>query len=71
MGLKHFKCPRGGYSHLERRESAGKAGRNSGNAQIGCRWVWGTGGTLLVLSGALILTGTLSSRVLQHITILS
>ena len=32
----------------------GKAGRNSGNAQIVCVGVWGTGGTLLVLSGALL-----------------
>ena len=46
-----------GYSHRAR-ESAGKRAGTPETRRCGYVGVWGTGGTLLVLSGALILTGT-------------
>ena len=57
MGLKHFKCPRGD-TVTGARESAGKRAGTPETRRCGYVGVWGTGGTLLVLSGALILTGT-------------
>ena len=41
-----------------------------GNAQIGCRWVWGTGERILVLPGALVLAGMHPAGARQHITAL-
>jgi hypothetical protein len=62
-GLRRFKCPRGD-AVTGAQESAEKAGRNSGNAQIVCR-VGGAGETLLVISGALLRV----QPVLQHIIV--
>ena len=67
-GLRHFKCPGGMLSLVRRKaqESGPELRKRADSRYVG---VWGTGGTLLVLSGALILTGTrpASAAAYQHI----